>query len=526
MGYDATDWAVGRATSSDGKTWTKDTSAGEVLSPEDFAEALTGTTGGAVPYIWYEGNRMYFVFEALRSDNKFAIFMAYSDDDGETFTAANSGNAILDVGDASAIAFCDESVANPSIYKVGTDEWLMCLNGKGQTGTYDNNYHLGIAKATTLTGPWTVFPGPILKPSSATGNWTWRVESWRPIPEQLTKGRTEPIEFIYFGNDTSSGISGTEIGHATLAPNYFAWTQSATRASKTDAIANNTQPFKIGEDYDNVDHSPWAYEEVQASNLARSADWLQTQAANWFCPAMVAAGTEEDVSAAELAGAAVAQATAAGSLTSSIALAGATAVIATAGGDLTAHIALTGAALAAALAAGDLTAGGAGAALAGAGAGAATGTGDLTIAIRLAGQAVAAALASADLTDAGAGAALAGAGSGAAAAGGALTTAIPLAGAATASTTGAGGLTTAIPLAGAAASASSAIGSLDLAIALSGAALAEAVAVGGLTTAIRLSGAAVAQASAAGLLAGSAVHQPAPPPRLARAAAETRRLAA
>ena len=279
MGFNSTEWGVGRATSSDGKTWTKDTSTGKALSPSDFSGAAAGTVAG-IPYIWYEGNTLYLCFEAYVSGDIFSIFLAHSSDDGESWTVDNSGDPIL--SPSATTWFADEHVANPSIYKIDTNEYLMCFNGAGNVGSYKSNYHLGFAKATSVTGPWTIFSGVALAPDGSTGNWAYRVESMRPVPSHLVKRRSDPIEFVYFGNDIDSGIQGTEIGHAEMDPNTVQWTLSATTASKSDNIGTNTLPMYIGRDYNDDDHSKWSFEDIRTSSVARSTDWIHTRAANLF----------------------------------------------------------------------------------------------------------------------------------------------------------------------------------------------------------------------------------------------------
>lgn len=209
--------------------------------------------------------------------------------------------------------------------------------------------------------------------------------------------------------------------------------------------------------------------------------------------------------AIDLSGAALATATATGTLTTAIPLSGAAASLSAASGDITAQITLSGAALAQAAATAALTAGAAD--LAGDAVALAAALGTLTVQIRLAGDAVAQSLAAAELSTESAG--LSGAAQASATAMGLLGTAIPLAGEATATASASGALGVPILLSGAAAAVSSATGELTIALALEGHALATALASGSLSTAIPLSGAAVAQALASGALAGVALLTPA-----------------
>lgn len=186
-----------------------------------------------------------------------------------------------------------------------------------------------------------------------------------------------------------------------------------------------------------------------------------------------------------LAGAAVSDAAASGSLTTQVQLAGAAAALATASAALTTQVRLAGAAVADSIASGSLTTQ---VRLAGAGTSVGTASAGLTTAIRLASSAVADAAASGALSSQ---IRLAGSATATASATANLTTAagIDLAGSAVADSVASGSLTTQIRLAGSAIADSSASASLLTAAGLTGSASATATATGSLTTGVRLVGA-------------------------------------
>jgi hypothetical protein len=200
-----------------------------------------------------------------------------------------------------------------------------------------------------------------------------------------------------------------------------------------------------------------------------------------------------------LTGAAAAQASAAGALSTSIRLTAGAAAVASATGSLSTSVRMAGAASAQAGAAGTLSTAIqlSGTASASAGASGTLAGGAAT----LAGTAVASATASGALTTA---VRLTGTSAAQAGASGSLTTQTKLAGAASAGASASGALSTGIALSGAAQATASASGTLAGGAAqLSGAAVASVSAGGALSTGIRLSGAATAQASASGALAGT-----------------------
>lgn len=207
------------------------------------------------------------------------------------------------------------------------------------------------------------------------------------------------------------------------------------------------------------------------------------------------------VGAYDLAGAAAAQASASGTLTTQVPLVGAATSVATASGALTTQVPLAGQAAAVSLASGSLSIT---VALSGAALANALASGALSTSIALSGSALANILATGNLLGSGAGA-LAGNAVAQAAASGALSTAIPLQGSASALAIATGGLTTAVPLAGVAVAVSHVTGDLTVTVSgLSGAAVAQVLASGTLSLQIALSGAAVAHALALGGLVDAA----------------------
>lgn len=207
----------------------------------------------------------------------------------------------------------------------------------------------------------------------------------------------------------------------------------------------------------------------------------------------------------DLAGAATAQATATGAITTQIPMVAAALSIATATGSLTTGISLAGSAAEITVASGVLTAQ---IQLSGAALAQATASGSVTTQIRLSGAALAQALATAGLTASPSG--LAGDATAQAAASAGLTTQIPLAGSASAVASSSAALTTAIRLYGAAAQVSAATGDLTVSsgTVLDAHALAQATAGGSLMTQIKLDAYALAQALATGALSGAVTWTP------------------
>lgn len=224
--------------------------------------------------------------------------------------------------------------------------------------------------------------------------------------------------------------------------------------------------------------------------------------------------------AAALAGNAVAQAAASGSLSTQIPIAGAQVSTDSATGALTALIPLAGAAASIDIEAGVMTAqirlagdalsqmlasgtfGGSAAALAGSAVSADAATGVLSTQIQLSGAEISQALLAAGLTTVPSG--FSGAAVSSATAASSLSTGIPLAGAASSIALSAGGLTTGILLSGVEVSACNVTGNLLVNAGFSAAALSKAAVAGALSTQIKLYAAAVAQALASASLSSGA----------------------
>lgn len=189
-----------------------------------------------------------------------------------------------------------------------------------------------------------------------------------------------------------------------------------------------------------------------------------------------AAATGALSQAVSLAAAAAAQAGASGVLSISVPLTGAAAALSTAGGALSLTIPLEGSAAGQAAASGSLATAGQ-VDLSGSAAAQANAAGALSLTVSLLGAAL-----------------------GVAAAAGSLSKTDALTGDAMATATATGVLTASSGLVGAAVAAAAATGSLSLSVALQGAALAQASASGSLSMAIQLGGAAAAQAGATGVV--------------------------
>lgn len=355
--------------------------------------------------------------------------------------------------------------------------------------------------------------------------------SWNDLDGDADRANTELLYLVYNQDVTSaaggggfvrgSGTSTSETGYAVVYENaelgirkLVSATQSVLATTSGKNLAVNTWywiRFRVNGSslkakiWAKADSEPGAWDlETTDTDItaAGKVGVCSFSAGNDPYYEAFAAATNGDTasfggSAAALDGAASAQATATGTLTTQIPLTGAAAVVATATGALSTAIPLTGQAASVSIADGVLTTQ---ISLDGSALAQASASGALTTQISLSGAALAEALASAGLTTSSGG--LEGTAAAQATASGSLLTAIPLAGAAQAWATAEGGLTTIIQLSGAAASVSSATGSLLIETTLSGAALAQAQAAGELTTQIRLDAQALAQVAATGALTG------------------------
>lgn len=403
---------------------------------------------------------------------------------GKPITRAATANSRVDLRAGTHLAVTGTSVANRAV--------LNCDSGADKPGAGDftvihrfvlrsSTGYLSVGRWNTGGTPsscdWFLGAGNQFGSSGTTSDFLVAVGSAPPYTASVAGGWAVGFEYILVGRRR-----GTTILVDRYNEDGTILSASTTNAGITTINSNSARSLKLGE----IDAGATYNAALDSSLVAlfpyalTDADLRDLLPNTWalFAP-------DDDIiwipggagGAAELAGAAIAQASASAALTTSISLAGAALSVATAAGSLTTQISLAGSATAVAGASGELTAQ---ITVAGAAVAEAVAAAGLTTAIALAGAASAEATATGDLT-AGTGG-LEGAAAAQASVVATLTTSIILTGAAAALAGGAGTLTTSIPL--------------------TAAALAQAIAAGSLSTSIRLAGAAAATATATGDLTG------------------------
>jgi hypothetical protein len=142
-------YAIGRATSSDGVNWTKDTANNPI-----FTKAASGWDSSqvGVPNVWVEGSTWYMLYRGWGADGHSRGGLATSPD-GITWTraavnncAGTTGNGcVLDLGNVSGGT---EDIEFFGIIKVGSTYYASIDNPGG------TNRGVGIATSTDLTD-WT-----------------------------------------------------------------------------------------------------------------------------------------------------------------------------------------------------------------------------------------------------------------------------------------------------------------------------------------------------------------------------------
>jgi len=205
--HTGTTYGVGRATSTDGISWTKyDTDGGPILTAADFA-GIGATNSMGIPYcIINNAGNYILLFESLVGTH-YRIFGATSAD-GITFTALNSGAALLSEVTSTWEGY---GVANPYLYQFASGEYLLGYNGSATDGS---EFSIGFAKSSNLTS-WTRYPGnPVLVPRVSQANHWEKCRIEGPCLFGDDFG-TSSVGMLYFGvRNTSSYLA--RIGYATI----------------------------------------------------------------------------------------------------------------------------------------------------------------------------------------------------------------------------------------------------------------------------------------------------------------------
>jgi len=141
--HDASDYnQIGHATSSDGKSWTKDTGNNPMLTKG--AASAWDEDGVSVPMVWKEGSTWYMIYRGKNSSSEYQAGLATASDPAGTWTKDGT-NPVLDKGGAGD---WDESgVEIWGIIKVGTTYYAYY-------STVVPPRKVGVATCTSLTS-WT-----------------------------------------------------------------------------------------------------------------------------------------------------------------------------------------------------------------------------------------------------------------------------------------------------------------------------------------------------------------------------------
>lgn len=179
---------LGRATSTDGLSWTKD----DVNNPLVDVTSWTNCVNMAVVHVILASDDGYkLFFEGVKSgDSGFSIWAGNSSD-GISWTALNSGNRILN---KSAGEWDAHSVANPRVTEVIDGYYLMGYNGCVDS---DAEYKLAFATSTDLIS-WTKrSENPVVGLGSG-GSWDdYRIETILILKQEIGVGGN--LQYWYYG---------------------------------------------------------------------------------------------------------------------------------------------------------------------------------------------------------------------------------------------------------------------------------------------------------------------------------------
>jgi len=210
-GQDGSTYKVGKATSTDGITWTKDAS-NPVL-----------TTGGAsawdeaqvsFPFVVHDLDeadssrrwKMWYAGSAAATPEKFSVGYAYSSD-GVTWTKY-ANNPVVSPGTAGA--WDDEGCISPAVYRTASNDWTLFYGGRPQTGG-TSNYKIGRVTFSNPEGTYTKDgSNPVISPSTAIENLSANMAAGaRTLSVADTTGFSvgEPV----FLRDTTGAIQQSKI---------------------------------------------------------------------------------------------------------------------------------------------------------------------------------------------------------------------------------------------------------------------------------------------------------------------------
>jgi len=210
------------ATSTDGITWV---AQGDLLDQTDF----TGATSMAVYHVTYFDSTWHMMMEGTDATGAFGIYYA-SSSDGINWTPF--ATAIYSGGPPGA--WDDEDAANPSLYKLDTNKYVIFYNGNGNSLT-NLEFDLGVLYSTSLTSGWTSWKNnPILTRGAETSWDDERIEGPRLYMDDMGNAT---LRMWYFGLPTTNSFADGAIGYAICDETI---TNTMVRYSTSDDLSTYT----------------------------------------------------------------------------------------------------------------------------------------------------------------------------------------------------------------------------------------------------------------------------------------------
>lgn len=196
-------WAIGIATSTDGVVWTKHGS-NPVLSYTDFN--VGGNNIISFPYVIKASNGMwYMLLSGTHGTDFFGIFAANSPD-GITWTPMNSGNRVMA---PTGGAWDDDNIEMSQIIE---DDGAFYAIYNGNDNSALGQHKMGIASSLDLISWKKSLANPFFSPGTS-GAWDdHRVERMFIVKDDFGTGS---IRAWYCGAPTSDGESDSAIGYLT-----------------------------------------------------------------------------------------------------------------------------------------------------------------------------------------------------------------------------------------------------------------------------------------------------------------------
>jgi len=204
---------LGRATSTDGLSWSKDTVNNPLVDKTTWTNV--GAAGFRVPHVILASNdNYYFFFEAYETTDAghFKIW-AGSSADGISWSALNSGAPVFEQAPS---GWDSADVANPRVVEIEAGKYLLGYNGNDNSPAA-NMYELGFATSTDLVNWTRRSENPIVKLGSG-GSWDdYRIECFYILKQDIG---TEKLRFWYYGCPDNAKTNAS-IGYGWIPQNVL-----------------------------------------------------------------------------------------------------------------------------------------------------------------------------------------------------------------------------------------------------------------------------------------------------------------